>query len=190
MASSGRGSRNKGSNYERAIAKKLTEFWGEGAFQRVPNSGGLHWGSDQRIAGDIIPPPEAQFPFVVECKKREGWTMDNVLLDNGQPREWWYQAVTDARRVKKTPMLIFSRNRAKDFVMLPFDSLIYDLLRHDGGVMRTTVSYENVQGELQSFDVMVMTFEAFTGVRKDTWKTYGHNINWDPYKDQYIHKVE
>src|SRR5699024_11495112 len=65
-----RRSKQKGNAYELKIAKELSKWWG-GKFSRVPASGGLHWGSDQRVAGDIIPPVNSNFPFVVECKKRE-----------------------------------------------------------------------------------------------------------------------
>lgn len=185
----GKKSKQKGSSYELKIAKMLSKWWGGGDFHRVPASGGLHWGSDQRVAGDIIPPQGSDFPFVVECKKREEWTMDHVLLDIGQPRTWWEQVVSDARRVKLHPILIFSRNRAKDFVMLPYSEQAYRVLTEIEGatdVMITPTSFDNIRGEKQVFKVIVTTYDTFTSVPVETIKSLVYtNTEWDPYADQY-----
>lgn len=186
MASVGRGSRAKGSNYERVIAKKLSPIWG-GEFSRTPGSGSLHWGSDNRVAGDIVAPPEVNFPFVVECKKHEGWTVENIMLDNGEPKTWWAQVVTDCRRVKKTPMLLFSRNRAKDFVMVPYAKSLYDRLTIAGNtdVMRTLVTIKNVRDEEQVFDVIVTTFDTIFKEDVDYLREYAEAVDWDPYAAEY-----
>ncbi|QDP43138.1 hypothetical protein Goe24_01130 [Bacillus phage vB_BsuM-Goe24] len=179
-------SKTKGSSYELKIAKLLTSWWGGGNFSRVPASGGLHWGTDQRVAGDIVPPPEAEFPFVIECKKREEWTMDHILLDIGQPKDWWAQVVNDARRVKLVPILIFSRNRAKDFIMLPYTSEMYDKLNKvDKSAMITTVSIKNIRDEIQLFDVIVSTYESLTQVPIPEVKEYASSVDWDRYKGEY-----
>jgi hypothetical protein len=187
MASQGRGARAKGSGYELKIAKKLSPIWG-GTFARTPGSGSLHWGSDQRVAGDIIAPPEVDFPFVVECKKHEGWIMDHVILDSGDPRKWWAQVVTDARRVHKVPMLIFSRNRAKDFIMIPYDDSLYESLTLGAtDSARTFVTIENIRGESQRFDVIVTTFDSLFIIDTAFLREYATRVRetWDPYADEY-----
>ncbi len=73
-------SNTKGSTYERHIAKKLWAWWGE-EFQRTPASGGIAMKQDNRVYGDIVTPPGSTFPWVVECKKRENWNMDTLLMD-------------------------------------------------------------------------------------------------------------
>lgn len=182
----GKKSKVKGSTYELKIAKLLTSWWGAGTFNRAPASGALHWGRDQRVAGDIVAPPEADFPFVIECKKREEWTMEHILLDIGQPKEWWAQVVTDARRVEKVPILIFSRNRAKDFIMVPYDSEMYDKLnKEDKSAMITTVSIKNIRDEIQLFDVIVSTYESLIQVPIPEVKEYASSVDWDRYKGEY-----
>lgn len=176
----GRMSKQKGSSYELETAKMLTEWWGGGNFSRVPASGGLHWADDQRVAGDIIPPPKADFPFVIECKKREEWTIEHILLDIGQPREWWSQVVTDARRVKLVPLLMFSRNRAKNFIMLPYTIEMYEELSRKGyDTMVTTVTFPNIRKEPQVFEVIVTTYETFTQLSPDTYRQYAKGLEWD-----------
>lgn len=185
MASQGKGAKVKGSGYELKTAKKFSDWWG-GTFNRTPGSGSLHWGSDQRVAGDIIAPEKMDFPFVIECKKHEGWTIDHVLLDIGDPRKWWEQVVTDARRVERVPMLVFSRNRAKDFVMIPFDSFMYDRLRTYGPeVMRTTVTITNIRGEIQHFETIVCLYDNISKMSPDELREYANGLTWDPYAADY-----
>lgn len=186
MASQGRGARQKGSGYELKIAKEFSKWWG-GQFSRTPGSGSLHWGSDQRIAGDIVPPQGMDFPFVIECKKHEGWTLENVFLNTGEPKDWWSQVVTDARRVKLIPMLIFSRNRAKDYIMIPYTDWLYTRLKKEGNnVMRTIVTIKNIRGEEQHFDVLVTTYEMLSTFHPDALRAYAESsVLWDPYAADY-----
>ena len=72
-------SKNKGSTFERVIAKKLTE-WSGHEFNRTPMSGGLRWKEDNSVVGDIVPPPDLNFPFGIEIKKQEvPWDFDLIL---------------------------------------------------------------------------------------------------------------
>ncbi|AMQ66633.1 RusA-like Holliday junction resolvase [Bacillus phage Shbh1] len=183
----GKMSRNKGSAYELKVAKLLTDWWGEGKFSRVPASGGLHWAGDQRVAGDIVPPVHANFPFVVECKKREGWTLDNVLLGTGEVKDWWRQVVMDARRIDKVPILFFSRNRAKDYIMLPYTSNLYLDLSSVGQVLRTEVVTENIREELEGFSVVLTTFDTLSQLSPSDLKDYASYVEsqWDHYAEDY-----
>lgn len=109
-------SKAKGDTYERKIAKKLTEWTGL-KFERVPASGGLHWKQDNRVYGDIVT-NNPDFPFVIECKCREEWNMDSLINGNKKVEKWWQQVTADAEATGKKPMLIFTRNRQPDYIML------------------------------------------------------------------------
>lgn len=110
-------SRAKGAEYERKTAKVLGEWWGED-FNRTPASGGLQWGDDNRVTGDIVTPVDSVFPFVIECKKREEWDFSQLLRDTGEMEEWWEQVIRDSEKVSLRPFLIFSRNYLPDFGMM------------------------------------------------------------------------
>uniref|UniRef100_UPI003FA3D7E8 putative PDDEXK endonuclease n=1 Tax=Staphylococcus hominis TaxID=1290 RepID=UPI003FA3D7E8 len=88
---------------------------------------------------------------------------------------------------KKVPMLIFSRNRAKDFVMIPYAESFYDLLdvnHHD--VMRTTVTIKNIREEVQKFDVIVTTMDNIKRIPPQQMREYSELVkDWDPYADEY-----
>lgn len=110
-------SRQKGSEYERKIAKILGAWYKE-EFHRVPASGGLRWGDDNRVAGDITTPVDSSFPFTVECKKREQWDLEQILKGTGEIETWWQQSINDSVRVNTLPFLVFSKNFAPDFLMI------------------------------------------------------------------------
>lgn len=108
------------------------------------------------------------------------------MLDIGQPKDWWEQVVSDGRRVKLTPILIFSRNRAKDFVMIPYSEDMYVKLSTYGrDVMQTEVTIKNIREEVQSFQVIVTTMDTFSKVDKDYIRHYAKVVDWDNYKEDY-----
>lgn len=112
-------SKAKGSSYELKVAKILSQWWGE-EFHRTPMSGGLHWKADNRVAGDIVTPPDSLFPFSVECKKREEFTFEQILKGTGDVEKWWKQCIGDCKRVSMKPMLIFSKNFAPNYLMIDY----------------------------------------------------------------------
>lgn len=127
-------SKTKGSTYERHIAKKLGAWWGE-EFQRTPASGGLRWKQDNRVCGDIVTPPGSTFPWVVECKKRENWTMDSLLNGSAEVSKWWKQVTDDAERSGLEPMLIFTRNRQPDYVAVKDEEDTLSMVYPDTTIM-------------------------------------------------------
>ncbi len=129
-------SKAKGSEYERKIARQLSQWWGE-QFQRTPMSGGLHWKNDNRVAGDIVTPPDSVYPFTTECKKREGWLLEQVLKGTGDVESWWEQSVKDGKRVDLKPILIFSKNFAPSYLMLQmpdFYKIVTESVKRDDSV--------------------------------------------------------
>lgn len=110
-------SRSKGATFERLIASQLSKWCGF-ACKRTPSSGG--WAK----TGDITPrDPKhmVDFPFCLELKKRECWDFSMVMgaakLD-GVIGKWWQQCKRDAALAKKTPMLIFTKNRDEVYCLL------------------------------------------------------------------------
>ena len=80
-------SRTKGNTFERMLAKKFTEWsGGKLTFRRTPLSGG--W--DPRAqTGDIFPlEMKDTFPFIIEARKNEQFTLDNLLDDSSIVIKW------------------------------------------------------------------------------------------------------
>ena len=126
----GEKSRRKGANFERKIAKALTEALGV-EFRRTPLSGG--WADSSQVAGDIVPIENFDFPFSLECKNVEGWTLESLFNgDDAWLKTWWEQCVNETPE-GKTPLLIFTKNYAPTFVMgRVFDTFIISNMGIEG----------------------------------------------------------
>jgi hypothetical protein len=111
-------SRDKGARGERKALKLLEKWWGSD-FAKTPSSGGFktkkfrqEWNSE----GDIVT-PDKTFPFAVEVKWWEGWSLDQILT---APKtsiwSWWEQAKRETSEGRFT-LLVFKKNR-QDFFMM------------------------------------------------------------------------
>lgn len=161
----GRKSKSKGARFELETAKNLSKWWGHD-FHRVPASGGLHWKGSNNVVGDIVAPIEAGFPFVVECKNREEWTIENLFLNNKEIKNWWAQVVGDAKESGKIPMLIFTRNRAKTFVMMAYNKdLIKEIEDRGYPLMVSNVEYVDGYKDTHCYKTFTTVLEAITSFK-------------------------
>jgi len=125
-------SRKKGATFERDVAKLFSDWTGM-KFRRTPMSGG--WAK----TGDITPvnPKEMDdFRFNVECKNQQIWSFADLIKDihSGSGIEsWWIQAANDAEKSKKVPLLVFTRNRDVNYIMLTEN--LYKRLAFDHSVL-------------------------------------------------------
>lgn len=131
-------SHEKGRAAEREVARLCQEWWGRlepgCEFQRTPVSGG--WATSTvrehfRASGDLMTTAE-KWPFTVEVKRRECWSMANLFDGKPSPAwTWWRQTVDQGREDGGVPMLWGRKNQNRPgqpafpwFVMLPVDYLI------------------------------------------------------------------
>ena len=129
--------RRKGAAAEVEVARLVQAWWrqlpteaqmvpdgGESEFVRTPMSGG--WSTKRvrgnfRASGDLSSTSDA-WPFCVEVKRREGWslTMFAKAGKRGSPVwQWWGQCVRGADEEGAIPMLWVRRNRTPWIVMVP-----------------------------------------------------------------------
>lgn len=175
-------SKKKGDTFERKTAKVLGDWWGV-KFSRTPQSGGASWASSNNAVGDILPPANAGFPLVIECKHREEWTMDNVLLNNREPHTWWAQVVGDSKTIGKAPCLIFTRNRGQMYVALPYIEEVYEDLRDKSyPVMRTDFIIENIRKDKLHYDVLITTIDGLTSFKPSYIISYYGKFITEEYK--------
>lgn len=117
--------RDKGNGGEREVAKLLMAWWAivnpEAHFVRTPSSGG--WQSAPvragfRASGDIMTDDPA-FPFTIEAKRRESWSMRAFVSGFRSPIwGWWTQACRQGEEAKLTPMVWLRKNRMKHWIVL------------------------------------------------------------------------
>lgn len=122
-----RKSRRKGNQFELEIAKALAEALGvpKNECCRTPNSGALIERSDLRFSDRV----RKVFPWYVEAKKREGWTLDGYFNPKWEIWKWYEDAEWKARKdhtsgfqgVKADPLLVFSKNFMQPLVMVRLD---------------------------------------------------------------------
>lgn len=175
-------SKAKGNRFERLVAERLTDWWG-GKFNRTPQSGGASWAEQNNAVGDIVPPPDMGFPLVIECKDREGWAIDNVLLNNKEPHEWWKQVVGDASKSDLTPCLVFKRKYSQIYVALPYVEQVYNDFRDsDLPIMRTDFVIDNIRKDKLYYDVMVLTLDGMLTKTPYYIKEHFANLDWGIYK--------
>ena len=111
--------RQKGSKAEREIAVLLAEWWSavepDAIWKRTPLSGGWADAGTRagfNASGDLMTTAK-HFPFCVEVKKREAWSVDAFMRSpkKSPVMAWWDQAIVQAAEMSKHPLLIFSKNR-------------------------------------------------------------------------------
>jgi hypothetical protein len=145
-AKQARKNRQKGKRGEAAVGKIFSDWWGtEESFLHSQSSGA---GNRFGAAGDITTP--LNFPFVIENKNSEAWTLGNILTHwksrvnkpkpgkkqkEIQPNTFWgyWEQVLEAtkdynkkainnKRIQKYPMLIFTKNYEEIFIMIHMDA--------------------------------------------------------------------
>ena len=113
-------SKAKGNNFERDVAKHLTEVFGEN-FTRVPTSGAMTGGMNEAVLerltrsqqllleGDIIP-PDSLYRMKIECKSLKTFSFSKLFTENKMLDSW----IKQARSRKKVWFLIFKINDIRE----------------------------------------------------------------------------
>lgn len=151
---------------ERATAKILGDWWGV-PFRRTPSSGA--WNTQSRnmghgttdFYGDIVAPPEANFPFSIECKAYKEVELYKALYAKSNIFAWWEQARGDAKAVGKQPFLVMKENRKQP--LMAISQYAYVRLSKAGAI-HLPVVYMHLCWMLESGvhrNVYVMDLKAF-----------------------------
>lgn len=123
-------SKKKGNRGENQLVHILCEHFGEGEFKRTPSSGAytgglnressknLPWEAKITLASDIITP--ANFKFIIEHKFYESMNFWDLLSDKSCWNEWIKQAESDAKFIKKLPLIVIKYNRHQRIALTPY----------------------------------------------------------------------
>ena len=111
-----KGSKNKGSSFEREVSKLLDDWWRvpAGTFYRSKLSGGSNEPGDitPRLIGDNS---SLWWPFAVECKHHKDFKFLQLFeslkyKDGPLILQWWKQITDDVKDMRKWRLLIFNGN--------------------------------------------------------------------------------
>lgn len=157
--------RNKGATAERKLAKLFAAWWGSD-FARTPLSGGFataKFREDWNACGDLVT-PDKSFPFCVESKKVEGWTLEQMLTsDKTLIHKWWEQTLKETPE-GKIPLLVFTKNHAPLYAMMREHDIPKHLFRANHMFPSHFMTY--LDGVLVVIFPLVDLFKT----PKDTWK--------------------
>ena len=124
----------KGSGYENKIAKLFSTKFAPLQFRRSQSSGAILGGQNEKyldqysfevkraFVGDVVPTNESEqsnpnFNFSVECKfYKDVETLENLITKKTKIIGWMEEAVIDAKKLDKQPILIFKFNRTSDYI--------------------------------------------------------------------------
>lgn len=145
--------KEKGSNFERKVAKMLSE-WSGFEFMRTPMSGAIHNFKDKRVISDIVAPLSlGDFPFSIECKCCQyDWDFSQILEGTSMFWKHWKQCWDDSQKEGMEPMLVFTKNYRDTYVALPFR--VYSSLGLSG-LNAIQIEYEGCRLILLKFQVFL-----------------------------------
>jgi len=125
-----KGSKNKGSSFEREVSKLLDVWWQvpTGTFYRSKLSGGSNEPGDitPRLVGDNS---SLWWPFAVECKHHKDLKFLQLFesqkyKDGPRILQWWKQITDDVKDVKKWRLLVFRGNNTPILIAFTPDDWI------------------------------------------------------------------
>ena len=114
--------KNKGSNFERELARRIGEWWCDDrdAFWRTSGSGARAH-RDNIHPGDIGPIKNIPqfFPFCIEARCRESWSLDEILKSKVPDVLKWTVENSEVAGSNYLSMLIVKRNYFPTLVIIP-----------------------------------------------------------------------
>lgn len=118
----GRSAHRSGGGFEHEVSKNFSEWYGkDDSFYRTPGSGSHHWAESMNVMGDVVSDPTIGFKYLIECKRYNGWTIENLLRGNNHFPSWFAQAVREGEDNNKVPLLVYKRPRSDTFVTMPYE---------------------------------------------------------------------
>jgi len=127
----------KGKKLEVLTGKLLGNWWWGQPFPRSHGSGSslTYCADDTVIAGDLHTTKD--FPFCVECKNQEQWSLDAVFAGTCKKvAGWWAQTLRESGIANKIPMLVATRNSYPIYMIMRrynigwnWDSMLLDMDR-------------------------------------------------------------
>lgn len=165
-------SKNKGSGFEREIAKLLSETYGE-SFIRAPGSGAyvggknqsrtqiLHEGQIRSFKGDIV--PGQSFPKMnVECKFYADFPFHLLLSGESKIIDAWLEQLLEVAAVDDLNLLFMKFNRKGRYIAVQ---------------CKLTWITDNFffYGSKKHGDWYIMEFDSFFSLNKDLIKLYSSN---------------
>lgn len=201
MATRGRSSKNKGSEYERRIAKKMSEAFHTNV-QRTAYSGSTRGIETQYnhsevkgkngFVGDLFFPQNHPLSiFNYELKNHAKVKLAQFFNSNGEIPSFLEQVTTDSRRLggvgHSVPCLVIHVEREDDYVAFPFKGEAYKQLTLTGPTMITMLNYveERTQKNYQ-YQMLITNLNNFFNIDLKHVYSWYKNYDWERLNHQPI----
>lgn len=192
IASQGKQATVKGANYERKIAKKLTEGFGV-EFHRTAYSGATSNGASlagiQSFTGDLFTTDE-RLNFSFELKTHEKFRLKDVFNNNKIFTNFLAQNVADAKRSNQVPVLILhSKKEREDYVILPFEKDMDRLLQSNNFPCMTFRAHykDDRTQQVYFYQLLVTDLQSFTQATPEQLHTYYSKLDWNTLNKETQH---
>lgn len=177
-------SKAKGANNERRAAKAM-EAWVGLPFSRVPQSGGLRWADDHKVAGDIIPSIQSNFNFVVETKHYKKVYIKKVLGKRSICYNFFSQALRDCLRLyeqsglQKYPLVLARENymKSEEYYVISLSNTLDVPKIAEGSYMYKNLYQIKIFVYLYSQLTDVVTFEKYQSNIIENWNKLLYHAN-------------
>ena len=167
-------SKNKGSSFEREVAKFLSELYQE-SFIRSPGSGAhiggknnsrtefLHEGQIRSFKGDIV--PGQSFPLLnVECKNYAQFPFHQLFTEECKQLDGWLKQLLDVAEPNDLSVLFIKITRTGKFVCVPANL--------------TWMTNQFMYYSSKKYnDWIIVDFDLFFKYNKDMFKGYSSPVN-------------
>lgn len=169
-------SKNKGSGFEREIAKYLSDLYGE-SFIRAPGSGAyvggknqnrteiLHEGQIRSFKGDIVP-GQSFDALNIECKFYADFPFHQVLSGSCRQLEEWLDQLMDVHEEGDFDVLFMKFNRKGRFICVPSRYTFVS----DQFMYYTSDNHA---------DWVIFSFDHFFEFNKELFKSYSNKSTTD-----------
>lgn len=179
----GKYANHKGHGYEREIAKQLTPWYNKTAtnplkeaFYIVPDSGARAWSASMNVDGDVTADPDIKFNYLIECKRYEGWTIENLINGNFQFPAWIAQSVREGMGTQRVPLLVYKRNYIKTFITAPYNAKLANLV--DPYIVKTLDYKSEITGKQEKIKTLTFLLSSFLEIPYDIANHLYDNVDW------------
>ena len=183
-------SKKKGNSFEGQIGKILADKLKPLKFRRSQSSGAILGGENTKFldqfsndakclfVGDVVPTNETdvarehgwKFKFTLECKFYKSCDNLEHLFNNTKIKGWIEQAISDALKVNKEPLLIFKFNRTDTYCAVPSKNLIPSSVTRTVKVKFSADEFSAANKFDDGIEITIFTLkDALNDV--DWWKT-------------------
>lgn len=187
----GKASQRKGSSFERKVIDIIINYfnslgidglvlkYGEDIHRTEASGAGPHDKGDVIILNPFL---ATVFPYMIECKCVEGWTLDQLGARDGSECSDWFFVMAWEKCKEQTsrdriPIVVFSRDRAPTYVLIEFFDFDADedlrdafdfMLRFDGKDKRFYIlRFEEFLEEVFKYTGIDRRFKAFQRLQED-----------------------